>query len=297
MIAATVVVEAVDSAANEWSEMLDSFKKWLPEGALFVIHLVLAVILFLLGRKLIRWIVKKAGSAMEKKGMDRGMQMFLIGLMRILLYAAMIFGLLQLVGYPAASLLTILGSVGLAVGLALQGSLSNFAGGVLIIVTKPFRVGDFISESTHGHEGYVEEIGLFYTKLRARNQELAVVPNGTLVNSALVNKAPGGVIRLDIPVQIAYEADVEKARDIIRKILADHPGVMKDRMQDVFVDSFAPDGVDLLAICFVSNPEYDMTRRSLNEKIKKGLEDGDVRIPFRQVDVHLVSAPEEDKGE
>ena len=297
MIAATILNE-VDTAVNsEWDEFFSSFKAWLPQGALFVVHLILDIILFLVGRKLIRWLMKKVNGALEKKGMEEGFRNFLVNMLRILLYGVLIFGLLQLLGYLAGLLFTILGSAGLAVGLALQGSLSNFAGGVLIIVTKPFRVGDFIAESTTGHEGYVEDIGLFYTKLRARNQEVAVVPNGTLVNSSLVNKAPGDVIRLDIPVQIAYEADVEKARSIIRDILNDQPEVLKDRMREVYIDAFAPDGVDLLAISFVDNPGYDTVRRTLNEKIKKGLEEGGIRIPFHQVDVHLVSGRVDDRGE
>ncbi|MBO5282581.1 MAG: mechanosensitive ion channel, partial [Lachnospiraceae bacterium] len=171
-------------------------------------------------------------------------------------------------------------------GLAVQGSLSNLAGGVLILILKPFVVGDYIIDS-EGREGTVTEIQMFYTKLLTADNRTVVLPNGNLANGSLVNVSTDKYRRCDIPVGISYQADIRTAREAIMELLARDPAVLKDRDMRVVVDALGDSAVQLIVRCWFTNEEYWDGRYRLTEGIKDTLDRAGVQIPYPQMDVHV----------
>ncbi len=189
-------------------------------------------------------------------------------------------------GLDAASVVALLGSAGVAIGLAIQGSLSNFAGGVLILLLKPFKVGDYIIAG-NGNEGTVVEIQIFYTKLTTADNRLVVIPNGELSNSSMINASAMPTRRIDIPVGISYEADIRMAKEVLLKVLEEDPGVLQDEEKRVFVDDLADSSVVLNLRCYSTNENFWETRWRLMESVKYALDEAGIGIPFPQVDVHM----------
>ena len=174
----------------------------------------------------------------------------------------------------------------MAIGLALQGSLSNFAGGVLILLLKPFEVGDYIIEDTNKNEGTVKEIQIFYTKLSTIDNKTIVIPNGILTNNSLTNATAKAERRLDLKVGITYEADLKKAKAVIEKVLMDDSCVIKDEEINVFVDELAENAVIIGARGWVKNEEFWETKWRVLEEIKLQLDAAGVDIAYPQVTVH-----------
>ena len=178
----------------------------------FAIGVILALVVFFIGTKLIKWIRKLIRLSMEKGNVDKGVRQFVDSLVKFALYAILIFSIGSKFGLDTTSVAAALASCGVAIGLALQGSLSNFAGGVLILILKPFVVGDYIIEDNKGREGTVKEIQLFYTKLLTVDNKTVIIPNGSLANTSLTNVTAQDKRRLDLSVGISYDADLKKAK-------------------------------------------------------------------------------------
>ena len=174
----------------------------------------------------------------------------------------------------------------MAVGLAIQGSLSNLAGGVLLLILKPFVTGDYIIDG-QGNEGTVEAVDIFYTQLITLEHKLIVLPNGTLANGTIINVTRSKDRRIDIPVGIAYEEDIRQTREVIEAVLKNDPDVLKEKEIRVFVDAFGESNVNLNVRCWSMQEDYWETKWRLMEAIKYALDDANIRIPFPQVDVHL----------
>ena len=181
----------------------------------------------------------------------------------------------------------LLASSGVAIGLALQGSLSNFAGGVLILLLKPFVVGDYIIEDTNGKEGTVKEIQIFYTKLSTIDNKTIVIPNGMLTNNSITNATAKDERQLDLRVGISYNADIKKAKSVIEKLLSEDASILKEEQMNVFVNDLADSAVVLGIRAWVKNEEYWATRWRLLEEIKVELDENGIEIPFNQLDVHM----------
>ena len=190
-------------------------------------------------------------------------------------------------GLDATSVVALLGSAGVAIGLAIQGSLSNFAGGVLILLLKPFRVDDYIKVDNDGHEGTVKEIQLFYTKLSTPNNHVVIIPNGTLSNSSILNMSTLTERRMDILVGISYDADIRQAREVIMKVLEEDESVLATKDRRVFVDTLADSGVNLNVRCWADNETYWECKWRITEKIKYALDEAGISIPYPQLDVHI----------
>ena len=186
-----------------------------------------------------------------------------------------------------ASVAALIASGGVAAGLALQGSLSNFAGGVLILLLKPFEVGDYIVEDTNHNEGTVKEIQIFYTKLSTIDNKTIVIPNGILTNSSLTNMSAQPERRLNIKIGITYEADLKKAKKIMEKLLTEDDCVMKDKEISVFVDNLADHAVVIGARGWVKNEEFWPTQWRLLEKIKLSFDEAGIEIAYPQMKVHM----------
>ncbi len=203
------------------------------------------------------------------------------------MYVVLLFMIASGFGLDATSVVALLGSAGVAIGLAVQGSLSNFAGGVLILLLKPFRVDDYIKMDNDGHEGTVKEIQLFYTKLATPDNHVVIIPNGSLANSSILNMSTLGERRMDITVGISYDADIRTAREVILKVLEADEAVLKEKDRLVFVQELADSGVNLNVRCWASNEQYWECKWRITEQIKYALDDAGISIPYPQMDVHI----------
>lgn len=225
--------------------------------------------------------------SMERTGTDEGVKQFVTPLIKYTLYLMLIFMLMGLFGIATTSVVALLGSAGVAVGLALQGSLSNLAGGVLILLLKPFRVGDYIIEDSHKNEGTVTEISIFYTRLMTPDNKMIVIPNGMLSNNSLTNVSHMDSRRVDIVVGIAYEADIRTAKELLFKTAQNDPARLPEQDALVFVDNLAASSVDMGIRIWVSAADYWEAKWRLMENVKYALEENGISIPYQQLDVQI----------
>ena len=262
---------------------------------LFRSRVLLALVVFFIGVqviKLVRGIVRRS---LKRGNADIGVSQFLDSFIKTVLYILLLFMIASGFGLDATSVVALLGSAGVAIGLAIQGSLSNFAGGVLILLLKPFRVDDYIKVDNDGHEGTVKEIQLFYTKLSTPNNHVVIIPNGTLSNSSILNMSTLTERRMDILVGISYDADIRQAREVIMKVLEEDESVLATKDRRVFVDTLADSGVNLNVRCWADNETYWECKWRITEKIKYALDEAGISIPYPQLDVHI--APPGDGAE
>lgn len=251
------------------------------------IKFVIAIICYLLGIKIIKWIRKLIRKSLERSNADQGACQFIDSLIKTVLYCVLIAIIGMNLGVNKASVVAILGSVGLAIGLALQGSLANFAGGVLILLLKPFRVGDYIIEDSNKNEGTVTEIQIFYTKLLTPDNKIIVIPNGNLSNSSLTNATHQDKRRVSISVGISYKADIKKAKGIIEKLIIQDEKTLTEEPVDVFVDQLAESSVILTGRMWVLTEDYWPTKWRLTEEIKLAFDKANIEIPYNQLEVTL----------
>ena len=260
----------------------------LPDKLLAMgVKVLLTLIVAFIGFKLIKWIRKGVKKGLTKANVEKGVVQFTDSLLKTVLGFLLLLWVAVNFGVEATSIAALISSVSIAIGLALQGSLSNFAGGVLILVLKPFVVGDYIREDSHGNEGTVKEISLFYTKLLSFDNKTIILPNGTLANSSMVNYSHDGRRRIDLKIEISYKSDIKTAKKIILDIIEKNPMVLSDMDKMVFVSELASGGVIIGARCFTSAANYFPLTWSLLEEIKYAFDEADVTIPYPQVDVHM----------
>ena len=268
--------------------LIEKFLQELPEKALHLgIRIVLALVFFVIGVqfiKLLRRIIKKS---LERANADVGVTQFIDSFIKIGTYAVLIMLSATSFGVDAASIIAVFGSAGVAIGLALQGSLSNLAGGVLILILKPFKVGDYIIEDTNKNEGTVSEIQIFYTKLTTPDNKTIILPNGTLANSSLTNVTHAPYRRNDMKIGISYDSDIKAAKAVLSKLLEEEEAVLKDKEMLVFVDELADNSVVLGVRCFFLQDDYWAARWRLLENAKYALEEANIVIAYPQLDVHI----------
>lgn len=254
---------------------------------MLAIHAVLALLLFVLGSRAIALIRRLVRRALERSDASRDAGQFLDSAIKVVLHVILVFLILQIFGLEAASIATVIGSVGVTIGLAIQGSLSNCIGGILILTLKPFKVGDYIVEDTYHNEGIVQQISVFYTKLATYDNRIILIPNGTLANAGMINVTDEAVRRVDFTIGISYDSDIRKARQVVEQLAKEHPLVLKDREISVFVDSFADSSVVLGVRFWTKREDFWQARCEMMENVKYGFDAADIRIPFPQMDVHL----------
>lgn len=253
----------------------------------FGIRILFTLFFFWLGHKVILWIRKILRISMEKAGVDQGVRQFADSLLKYGMYVFLVVLLANSLGVESTSIAALVASAGMAVSLALQGSLSNLAGGILILVLKPFQVGDYIIEHTNGNEGTVKEIQIFYTKLATVDNKIIVIPNGTLSNNSLTNVTTCEFRQLDLRIGISYDADLGKAKKVLTDILEQDTCLVKEKGYKIFVDELDASAVMLGIRAWVKTEEYLDARWGLLEKIKLGLDENDIEIPYNQLQVHL----------
>ena len=268
--------------------LIQQYLQQLPDKALrFGARVLLALVVFLLGVQVIKLVRRIVRRSLKKGNADIGVTQFLDSFIKAVLYILLLFMIASGFGLDATSVVALLGSAGVAIGLAIQGSLSNFAGGVLILLLKPFRVDDYIKVDNDDHEGTVKEIQLFYTKLSTPNNHVVIIPNGTLSNSSILNMSTLTERRMDIKVGISYDADIRHAREVIMKVLEEDPAVLSSKDRRVFVEELADSSVNLNVRCWADNDEYWECKWRITEKVKYALDDAGISIPYPQMDVPL----------
>lgn len=268
--------------------IIKQYLEELPQKALNLgVRILLAVVFLFIGVSLIKIIRRIVKKSLKRAGADVGVVQFLDSFIKVGLYIILGFMVAGGFGLDAASVVAVVGSAGVAVGLALQGSLSNFAGGVLILLLKPFKVGDYIKEDSRGNEGTVTEIQMFYTKLLTFDGKTVVLPNGTLANTSLVNVTAANFRRLDVTVGISYDSDIKKAKAVLTRLINENPLVLPDKDKVVVVDDLADSSVVLAVKCHVKTEDYWTLRGELLENIKLCFDEEGIMIPYPQLDVHM----------
>ena len=259
----------------------------------FCIKVILSIIVFFVGRKIIQWILKIMRRSLEKANVDAGVIQFASSAGKAILYILLIINIAVSLGVKESSVAALLGTAGVTVGLALQGGLANLAGGVLLLLFKPFVVGDYIiQDQANGCEGTVSKIEICYTTLLSIDNKKIVVPNGTLSNSTIINVTAKENRKLEIKVGISYEADIRKAQKILEKILREDPDTKSDTGEMVvFVDELADSAVIMGLRVWVPTERYWPTKWRLNQQIKEEFDANGIEIPYNQMDVYVHHRP------
>lgn len=265
--------------------MSEALKSWLSGLSGFGMDLLVAAVILGIGFKITGAVRRMAERSFARMEMELSLRKFLLSLIQALMYGLLIFMAAERIGIQSSSIIALLGSAGVTLGLALQGSLSNFAGGVLILLVRPFKVGDYIV-SEYG-EGTVAAIGLVYTTLNTVDNKTVVIPNGSLSNSPITNATAEDFRRLDLTVGIGYQSDLRKAKEILLDIYTSHPCILKDRPIQVFVDQLAASSVVIGGRGWTATEDYWQTRWDITEEIKLRFDEAGIQIPFNQLDVHV----------
>lgn len=259
----------------------------LKEGAISLSKkLVAAIVVFILGKMLIGWLKNLVFKLMEKRGVDPSLSSFCKSLINVVLYFTLVIIIIDILGLETSSFVALFASAGVAVGLALSGTLQNFAGGVMILLFRPFKVGDYIV--AQGNEGVVKEIQIFNTIINTADGKTIIMPNGGLSTNILTNVTANGIRRVEWTVGIAYGDDVDAARKIINEILAANDSVLKDKGTYVAVKELNSSSVDFVAHAWVNCADYWSVYHGVNEAVYKEFSKAGINIPFPQMDVHVI---------
>lgn len=282
-------VEAVSSTVEDVNKLKDYLEtSFLPGVISLGVNILISLVIYFIGSRLIKIVCKLVKKALTRASVETGVIQFLTSAVKGLLYVVLILIVIERFGIAASSILAILASAGVAVGLALQGSLSNLAGGVLILVLKPFQVGDYIVEDG-GKEGTVEQIQMFYTRLVTVDNRVISIPNGTLANERIVNVSKQENRRLDLSVGIGYEADIKKAKTVLAEIVAKDGSGIPEKEVEIFVQDLADSAVVMGCRVWVKKEDYWTARARLLETIKERFDAEGISIPYNQMDVYVHS--------
>lgn len=271
--------------ADFYEQQLERAWNWVTEKA---VNVLIALICLWIGMKLVKWVMKLVRRSFEKSRLDPTVSSFLGSIINILLYVLIFITVISIIGIQVTSFVTLLGTAGVTLGLALQGSLSNFAGGVLILVLKPFVIGDYIREDTHGNEGTVVSIDIFYTRLRTYDGKVIVIPNGTLSNTSLTNLTKQEKRRIDLNIPVEYNVDLKQVKSLLTKILDQETMVLQEEPRNIVLDAFEDSSMTVLIHVWVKTEDYWQAKWSLMEQIKNVFDEEGIVIPFNQLDVHMI---------
>lgn len=252
----------------------------------FVPKLLIAILILWVGMRLAKLLRKVIVRGLDRRNAEPSLKSFLGSLVDVLLKAMIIIMAMDVVGIKATSFIALLGAMGLAIGMALQGTLQNFAGGVIILLMKPFKVGDYIE--CGNFKGYIQEIRIFHTVMRPFNGRTIVIPNSELSNKSLINHTKEDMIRLDVVASVAYGSDLQKAREVLMQVINDDPLVLHEPKPPVVaVSELGESSVDLSMWMWVKTDDYWTVWMRIRENVYNALRRNDISIPFPQVDVHL----------
>lgn len=272
-------------------ESLTAIQKFIKTASPVVLnalwHIALARVIFFVGRWLIEKFLSRVALLDNKTKIDPGVAKFVRSLVRVALWALLIYFIADFLGVPTASFVALLGSIGVTVGLALQGSLSNFAGGLILMFLRPFKTGDYIKTASD-IEGTVVEIGLFFTTLRMADNKIITIPNGNLSAGNIINYNVLPVRRLSTTVGIAYEADTARAIELLTALIKSRKPLVNPEKALVYVKELGDSSVVLGLHYWVKTDDYWDEAWSINQAIKDVLDQNGIAIPFNQLDVHVI---------
>ena len=282
-LADEVITETpVEKTPITFTEILNQILSWLStEGVKLVIGLFVLFILF----KIINVISNKFKKRMEKKNKDKTITSVIYQILRKGLKILAILVFLGYVGIDTAGIGTVIASLGVGIGLALQGSLSNFAGGIVILILRPFKIDDYIE--AQGEGGTVENIGIFYTTLVTPDNKIVMIPNGTLANGTMTNYSTKELRRVDFNFSISYDADVEKAKRVIWDVIINTKNVLDEPSPFVRLKEYGSSAVDITTRVWVKNADYWTVYFDMMESIKEEFAKANIEIPYNQLDVHV----------
>lgn len=281
--------EVTASTADEVNRFVQYFNDNIPNLIAFGLKVIFAIVFYLIGSKVISVIRKVVGKSMERSNADVGVRQFVDSMLKFGLYALLIFMIATKFGVESSSVAAIIASAGVAIGLALQGSLSNFAGGILILLLRPFAVGDYIIVNSEGIEGTVKVIQIFYTKMTTIDNKTIVVPNSILTSNSLTNVTARPERQLDLKVGISYESDLKKAKEIVENLLLKDEDVIQDEEIKVFISELADSSVVIGLRAWVKTEAYWTTRWRILEEIKMSFDEEGIDIPYNQLTVHMAN--------
>lgn len=281
------ITDNLNQAVENANNFIQSLEKYLPKIIAFGINVCIAIAIFAVGKIVIGILMKIVKKFFKRANIEISVQKFLISLIRAILYFILFIILCNQVGIQTTSFVALLSTASLTIGLALQGSFSNFAGGVLILLIKPFKVGDYIVDGSSGTEGTVQKIDLFYTMIVTPDNKLITIPNGNLSNTHITNASAFEKRRVDITVGISYESDMEKAKETVRSVGMQEPAKLAE--EDVFVGikALAESEVTIVLRVWVKTQDYWDAYFRMNEQLKKELDKAGIEIPYNQLDVHV----------
>jgi len=265
--------------------ILDWFSHNKPLFHQYLIDFAIAIAIVVIGRLFAKIVCKGIHKMLSLKNIDQAVIGFVSSIVYFIVFFVSIIAAISHLGFNTSSLVAIVGAAGLAIGLALQGSLSNFASGVLLIILKPFKSGDFVEVS--GIAGIVEEIHIFSTTFRTGDNKTVIIPNGSVTNSTITNYSTKPIRRIDLIIGVSYDADLAKTKEILKTITSEHPLVLNDHAITIGVSELADNSVNLVARPWVKTENYWPVHFDLLENIKVALDQAGIEIPYPQLSLHV----------
>lgn len=277
----------INQAVENANQFMQTIESYVPKIIGFGINLLIAIAIFAIGKVVIRLSMKLVNKFLNRANIEISVQKFLDSLIRVVMYFILIILICNQIGIQTTSFIALLSTASLTIGLALQGSFSNFAGGILILLLKPFRVGDYIVDGSSGKEGTVKRIDLFYTMLVTVDNKLITIPNGNLSNAHITNASAFDKRRVDLKVGVSYDADMEKAKAIVQSVGEKEVTRLPDEELKVFIQELAASEVTIGLRVWVKTEDYWDAYFRMNEQLKKSLDAEGIEIPYNQLDVHI----------
>jgi small conductance mechanosensitive channel len=262
--------------------LLDTVIEW---GAHYGLKIVGAIAIFIIGRIVVGILARITRRLMERSQSDETLTKFVVSLVKTALLAILFIVVLNQLGVQTTSFVAIIGAAGLAIGFALQGSLANFAAGVMLIIFRPFRAGDFVEAG--GAVGIVEEVGIFSTIMRTGDNKKIIIPNSGVTGGNIVNYSAKDTRRIDLVFGIGYEDDLKKAKGLLERIISEDSRILKDPAPVVAVSELADSSVNFIARPWVKSGDYWSVYWDLTEKVKLTFDAEGISIPYPQQDVHM----------
>lgn len=267
---------------NILEKLLNDLYSWITLSG---IKIIIGLIILWIGWKVIKKIIKTTNVILNRRNVDPTISSFLDGLTNIVLKVLLVVIVMEYVGLKTTGIAALIGSAGLAVGLALQGSLSNFAGGVIILLMRPFNVGDFIDGA--GYSGTIEKIGIFYTHMLTADNKQILIPNGTLANGSLINYTAKETRRVDLKFTVGYEEDIFKVKQALNEVIATEELILEDPAPFVAVDNHGDSSIGFIVRVWTKTENYWTVHFDLLEKVKIKFDEENISIPYPQMDVHV----------
>ncbi len=288
-IISSTVAETTEAAASkatgiDWVHVGQVLVEWCVNVG---VKIIISIIVLIISFKIINFVTKKITKRLEARKADATLSRVLVNVTRLSLKILIVLCLVGYLGVQTSSIAAVITSFGVGVGLALQGTLSNFAGGIIIVLMRPFKLDDFII--AQGEKGTVEDIKLFYTTLRTPDNRVVFIPNGSLANGVIVNNSIKDIRRLDIVMSVSYDSNVDLAKNLLKKCMNDNNLVLKDQPIFAEVTEYANSSIDITTRCWIKNSDYWTVNFQLLKDFKDAFDENHIDIPFNQLDVNITN--------